>query len=177
MKATYILAAAAVGVAVFLIYKSKRMSNVPEYFTRNNIPRPAPADLQNFEARTLKNLNIIQDELFKLNPAYKIQIHSIYRNPAQNAATGGAKRSRHMRAAAVDFSVAGMPAPELHKFLYKLMLSGKIEKGGIGQGARYAHYDWNLEHGGTDTGGVISTWKYKTDGSNQSYRVSLNTLK
>lgn len=140
------------------------------YFTLKDINSrgtPPPPELTKNATRTIKNLNIIQGELFKRNPAYQIKLHSTYRTPAVNSQVGGARNSRHMQAGAVDFSVLGMQPKDLHKFLYQLMKAGKVERGGIGQGSTYAHYDWRDD-------GQIKTWKYR--GDNSSYTVPLSTL-
>ena len=154
-------------LVAYLIFKS---NSVPEYFKIDVIKSrgtPPPPELQGNARELLKNINTIQYLLFKENPSYKITIHSTYRSPAHNASIGGATNSYHMKARAVDFSVQGLPATQLHKLLYKWEIAGKLPAGGIGQGADYAHYD---------NKGTISTWKYRTDGSNSSYSVPLNTL-
>lgn len=140
----------------------------PAYFKiadMNSRGVAAPKELHANAQKMLDNLNIIQAELFKLNPAYKIVLHSTYRTPAHNSAVRGASNSLHMQARAVDFSVQNLPASQVQKIVFQLMRAGKIYAGGIGQGANYTHYD---------TGGKARTWKYGTN--NQSYSVSLNTL-
>lgn len=167
----------AIAAALFVLYVIKQAtgSNPVAYFTIKDVTAtpadgsgariPCPPELIPNAERTLKNLNIIQGELYKINPAYKIKIHSTYRTPARNAQIGGATKSLHLKAAAVDFSVNGMQPEALHKYIYKLMQAGKIEKGGIGQGATYCHYDYR---------GEAKTWRYGS--GNRAYSVPLSTL-
>lgn len=165
----YALVAGTAAGAFFLLYLLfLSEDSIPEYFTMDDIKSrgtPPPADLTANAKELVKNINKIQYLLYQENPTYKIRLHSTYRSPAHNADIGGATRSYHMQARAVDFSVSNLDAKDLQKLLYKWMISGKIPKGGIGQGSSYAHYD---------NKGTMSTWQYGA--GNRSFGVPLSTL-
>lgn len=163
----------AVIAAILIAWRLLGASPVPAYFdtarfTKDSQGNAAPAELLPAAADTVKNLNIIQYEAFKKwGPAAKIDISSGYRSTAYNTQIGGATNSYHTKAQAVDFKVSGVPPADVHRFVYALMQSGKIKKGGIGQATTYTHYD---------TRGTAKTWRYANGSTGQSYSVDINTL-
>jgi len=167
MKIWKIAAAAAVAFLLYTILKRK--SQPPQYFTLSNINSrgtPPPPELQNNAQELADQLNIIQDELFKIDPSYSVSITSSYRTPSHNADVGGVQNSWHLQAKAVDFKVQNMPAQEVHRFIMNLIDNGVILTGGVGQMANATHYD---------TGGTKKTWGYTTGSGSGTYGMEWKT--
>lgn len=159
--------------AIFVLRRSA--SEVPKYFTaasakllKDSSGVAAPESLAAAAEDTASQLNIIQHEIFaQYGPQAVINISSGYRSPAYNAQIGGVQNSYHTKAQALDFSASGVPPTELHKLIYKLIKTGKIKPGGIGQGRTYTHYD---------TRGESKTWTYSGGNSGASISQPLSTL-
>lgn len=47
----------------------------------------------------------------------KMRIHSGYRCPAHNIAIGGSRKSHHVRAQAIDFSIPGVELHDIYRWL------------------------------------------------------------
>ena len=66
-----------------------------------------------------------------------IQVNSWYRDPATNAAVGGASASRHMQGDAVDFVVKGIPCHEVFRELDPWWR----DRGGLASSSVFTHID------------------------------------
>ena len=153
------IALGVLAVALVLLYRDK--ASVPAYFSINDINskgQPVPDEYRANAAELVKNLNIIQDELYKINPSYKINFTSTYRTPEHNASAGGVNNSRHLTAQAADFKVDGLDAQLVQKIVKRLVDGGKIKAGGVGEGESFTHYDIR---------GYKTSWTY-TNGSGSS---------
>lgn len=74
-------------------------------------------------------------------------ITSGYRDPVTNRRVGGARRSRHTLGQAADFRIAGVHPRQVANWL----ASSKLGNNGIGDSARFTHYD---------TRGYRARWNY-----------------
>jgi uncharacterized protein YcbK (DUF882 family) len=84
-----------------------------------------------------QNLQIIRDEI----GGKPITINSGYRSPDHNASVGGSSGSYHLEGMAADIVVKGMTPSQVHQAIYELMMSGKIEDGGLKEYSTFVHYD------------------------------------
>jgi uncharacterized protein YcbK (DUF882 family) len=84
-----------------------------------------------------QNLQIIRDEI----GGKPITINSGYRAPDHNASVGGSRGSYHLEGMAADIVVKGMTPSQVHQAIYELMMSGKIEDGGLKEYPTFVHYD------------------------------------
>ena len=167
-------------VALVLLYRDR--ASVNAYFTIEDINskgQPVPQAYRANAAELVKNLNIIQDELYKINPLYKINFTSTYRTPEHNASAGGVNNSRHLTAQAADFKVNALDAKQVQKLVKQLIDSGKIKLGGVGEGASFTHYDtrgyktsWSYTNG-SGSGTSSSSWK-SSQGKNGIIPVATN---
>lgn len=166
MKTKTIIALTILGGALVAIaVKRQQAATTPQYFTLKDISSrgtPPPPELEENALRLLKNLNVIQDELYKISPTYKITITSSYRTPEHNASIGGAKNSKHMQAQAVDFQVQGMQPKDVQNLIIDLVNAGKIDNAGLGRGKTFTHYNYR-------TDGKNSSWEYVGDGGSNTY--------
>ena len=64
-----------------------------------------------------------------------------YRCPIQNAKSGGADRSQHLKGNAADIQVAGLNARQVQTRLRDLHRSGKLFIGGMGSYKTFTHVD------------------------------------
>jgi len=69
-----------------------------------------------------------------------LSINSGYRSPEHNKAIGGKPNSYHPRGMAADLSCS-LPPFKLYQEIEKLMLAGKIKKGGLAEYKSFVHYD------------------------------------
>lgn len=86
-----------------------------------------PDDLRPNTIRLCEQLEVLRAHLGK-----SIRVTSGYRDPAYNAAIGGAKRSRHMTGEAADIRVAGVGVAVLLAEVEGLIASGAMRIGGVG---------------------------------------------
>lgn len=71
-----------------------------------------------------------------------IKIGSGYRDPAYNAAIGGARASQHMAGRAADITVKGVSAAKVHATVLRLYNEKKLPAlGGLGQYPGFIHVD------------------------------------
>ncbi len=99
---------------------------------------PVPAALKPNMVRLARNLEVLRASL----GGKAISIHSGYRSPAYNASLpGAAPFSRHMRAEAADFSVAGVSNAAVYCKVEELIAAGKMREGGLGFYSGHLHYD------------------------------------
>ena len=141
---------------------------VPDYFTVEQINSkgtPVPPEYRANAAELVKNMNTIQNELYKISPTYKMVITSSYRTPSHNASAGGVENSRHLTAQAVDFKVENFPASAAQDLIKNLIDRGVIKAGGVGQGANFTHYDirgyktaWTYDNG-SGSGTSSTSWR------------------
>ena len=96
-----------------------------------------PFDVLNNIKFLASQLQIIRDELKK-----PISVTSGYRSEEHNKKVGGAKNSYHVKGMAVDIKVEGMTPIEVEKAIEKMMMEGKIMRGGIGLYKTWVHYDF-----------------------------------
>lgn len=68
-------------------------------------------------------------------------VTSGYRSPAWNRRIGGAQRSLHMTARALDLSSRSVPAKELHRIWLRLVKEGRVGDGGLGLYPNWVHID------------------------------------
>lgn len=68
-------------------------------------------------------------------------VTSGYRSAAWNKRVGGALRSQHMTASALDITSRSYPAPTLHEIWLRLVKAGKVPDGGLGLYANWIHID------------------------------------
>jgi len=87
--------------------------------------------------RMMEQLEILRSHLGD-NPIY---ITSGYRSPAHNKKVGGAARSQHLDAKAVDITVKGYSPFEVQRAITYLMKEGLMQKGGLGIYKNFTHYD------------------------------------
>jgi uncharacterized protein YcbK (DUF882 family) len=64
-----------------------------------------------------------------------------YRTPAYNKRIGGAARSQHMTASALDLVSRVVPAAELRLLYLKLIGEGQVPDGGVGEYPNFVHID------------------------------------
>jgi hypothetical protein len=156
-------------IYIFIIRRKKTVYyTIADFNAANSRGESIPSEyLANAEI-LLEQVNIIQDELYKINPSYKMKFHSVYRSPAHNAAIGGATNSKHMQAKAIDFSVTGQTPTETQNFIIGLVNEGKIKNAGLGRGGTFTHYDYR------DTKNV--SWKYNGSGGSSTYSVPFEVM-
>ena len=70
-----------------------------------------------------------------------IKINSGYRTFAYNKRVGGASGSKHRLSMAADIVVEGYTPKQVHESIEKLILLGKMNKGGLGSYDNFTHYD------------------------------------
>ncbi len=76
-----------------------------------------------------------------------------YRSPKYNARIGGAKRSYHMTASALDLVSRTVPASKLRAVYLELIKAGEVPDGGVGSYPNFVHIDigparrWSGGHG------------------------------
>lgn len=68
-------------------------------------------------------------------------VTSGYRSPAWNRRVGGAGRSMHMTASALDITSRTRSARELHAIWLRLVKAGKVPDGGLGLYRNWIHID------------------------------------
>lgn len=160
---------AALGIILVLVYIlviRRKPDDQTQYFNIDDIKsrgNPPPPELMANAQELVKNINIIQREMYKENPAYSVVLHSTYRNPQHNADVGGVSNSYHLQARAVDFSVPAAPSAQwVHNKIMALIDAGILPPGGVGQGSDFTHYD---------NKGTKSTWAYTHGSGAGSYGV------
>lgn len=167
---------ALIGVLLYIAFRKKNgtnrdvsgTNNVPEYFTLNDIHSrgtPPPPELVPNAKILLQQMNILQDELFKINPSYKLRFTSTYRSPEHNASIGGATKSKHMEAKAADFKVDNLDANSVQNLIVTIVLEGKMKNAGLGRGDTFTHYNFRDD-------GINSSWAYYHNGGSDTYGVS-----
>lgn len=82
-----------------------------------------------------------QMEILRSTIDTPIKIHRCYSTPERNASIGGAQRSFHLRAAALDVSAAGFTPKQLHEVIEELISHKKMQQGGLGLYKTHIHYD------------------------------------
>lgn len=82
-----------------------------------------------------ENLQIIRDHI-----GMPLSVNSGYRSPEHNKAIGGKPNSYHKKGMAADLSCDLEPF-QLYQEIEKLMLAGKIKKGGLVEYKTFVHYD------------------------------------
>jgi putative uncharacterized protein VV0627 len=87
--------------------------------------------------KVAEQLEIIRAEL----GGVPIRINSGYRTENHNILVGGVTGSYHLRAMAADIVASGVPVNILYATIIRLMLQGKIIKGGVGLYDNFVHYD------------------------------------
>lgn len=96
---------------------------------------PFPADVLPQLQELSENLQIIRDHI-----GIPISVNSGYRSPEHNKAIGGKPNSYHKKGMAADLSCDLEPF-QLYQEIEKLMLAGKIKKGGLVEYKTFVHYD------------------------------------
>ena len=95
-----------------------------------------PNDVMINIIKLAKNLQVLRDAIGKT-----IVINSAYRSPDYNKKIGGVKDSQHLKGNASDITVKGMTPKEVAKIIEGLIMSGKMQQGGIGIYPNFVHYD------------------------------------
>jgi uncharacterized protein YcbK (DUF882 family) len=95
-----------------------------------------PNDVMINIIKLAKNLQVLRDAIGK-----SIVINSAYRSPDYNKKIGGVKDSQHLKGNASDITVKGMTPKEVAKVIEGLIMSGKMQQGGIGIYPNFVHYD------------------------------------
>jgi len=109
-----------------------------------------PANLLDNTKEVLVNIQVLRDAL-----GAPLSIMSGYRSPERNAAVGGATKSQHMQANAVDLQCKTKTPLEMYNMVEKLVKEGKMKQGGLGIYDGWIHYD---------TRGTKSRWDDRTKG-------------
>jgi uncharacterized protein YcbK (DUF882 family) len=105
-----------------------------EFSSRDGSPF-TPEVYQNL-IQLAKNLQILRDNVGK-----SITINSGYRSPVYNKKIGGASQSQHMRGTAADIVIKGMTPAQVANTIETLIMSGKMQQGGLGRYPNFTHYD------------------------------------
>ena len=116
--------------------------------TRNGVRNSLPEDPELWD--NLVPTLWIMDQL-RESITLPIRLVSIFRSPAYNKAigSGAAKRSQHLRNAAIDFQVDGMSPLQAFNRLNKMRHAGSFT-GGLGLYSTFVHCDTR--------GGTNATW-------------------
>lgn len=80
-------------------------------------------------------------EAIRLHFRTPIIINSAYRTEVYNRRVGGASKSYHLSAQAVDFTIKGVTPKHIFQQLSLLMKKGLIPKGGLIEYKTFIHYD------------------------------------
>ena len=124
------------------------MGDLTRNFSKSEFASPDGAAMPaRYDANLLelaRQLQVVRDSLGRA-----ITIHSAYRSPAHNRAVGGVANSRHLRAQAADFSVAGVSLADVYCAVEAHVTAGRMKQGGLGAYAAHTHYD---------TRGYVSRW-------------------
>ena len=101
-------------------------------------------DGSDFPEDVLKNIKVLALQLQAIRDEVNkpVSITSGYRSYAHNKKVGGAKESFHVKGMAADIKIEGMSPTEVGKLIEKMMLEGKIVRGGIGFYKTWVHYDF-----------------------------------
>ena len=92
-------------------------------------------------------------EILRAAAGCPLIVVSGYRSPTYNARIGGAKRSQHMTASALDLVSRTMTAAQLRAIYLNLIKAGKVLDGGVGTYPNFVHIDigpprrWKGGHG------------------------------
>jgi hypothetical protein len=138
----------------YILLESKQLSkdiSLDMLSCKDKNPRtPVPDNYIGNATWVAQNVQAIKDYAEKQEgKKFKILIHSGYRSPAYNSKKGGATKSQHLTASAIDFTLVGLPISKLLKYAQDAMRLGLIEHGGLARYNSFVHYD---------TRGFFVTW-------------------
>jgi hypothetical protein len=106
---------------------------------KKGFPTAAPYPAEWIESRLRPLCEAL--EIVRARIGKPIRIISGYRDPAYNAAIGGARKSQHMAGMAVDVVVDGMRASAVHRLVLGFHEGGEIIIGGLGLYENFVHID------------------------------------
>jgi|SRR5690606_8854840 len=109
---------------------------------------PVPAHLKDNAIKVAQNIEVLRRAL----GGVPIHVNSWYRTPSYNKSIGGAPKSQHLEAKAMDIWVTGIKPITLYTVIEVLIRMGKMDEGGLGLYNSFVHYDcprirsrWNLQ--------------------------------